>query len=104
MRITYSDDGQGVDRDVILKKAIDQELITKQVAEELMDSDVAKLLFQDGFSTAEKIDNYSGRGQGMPLVKSIIEDCEGTFEVTFTKDEYFKMIIVFPLSKTESVA
>lgn len=104
MRITYSDDGQGVDRDVILKKAIDQELITKQVAEELMDSDVAKLLFQDGFSTAEKIDNYSGRGQGMPLVKSIIEDCEGTFEVTFKKDEYFKMIIVFPLSKTESVA
>jgi HAMP domain-containing protein len=104
MRITYSDDGAGVDRIKILRKAVDNEFISKQVAEELSDGDVAKLLFEDGFSTAEKIDNYSGRGQGMPLVKSIIEECEGTFEVTFKKDEFFKMIIVMPLSKTESVA
>ena len=50
----------------------------------------------NGFSTSEKSDMNSGRGQGMSLVKNIIEDQKGAYTVNFEKDKYFEIIIKLP--------
>ena len=50
----------------------------------------------NGFSTSDKTDMNSGRGQGMSLVKTIIEDQKGAYSVNFEKEKYFEIIIRLP--------
>jgi two-component system, chemotaxis family, sensor kinase CheA len=73
--IEVSDDGRGLNRDRILKKAIDKGLITS--GDGLSDQEVNHLIFEPGFSTAEQITNLSGRGVGMDVVKKSIESLRG---------------------------
>ncbi|MFW6114633.1 MAG: chemotaxis protein CheW, partial [bacterium] len=77
--IELADDGKGLDRDRILAKARDRGLVKSE--DKLSDSEVFGLIFQAGFSTAEKITDVSGRGVGMDVVKHAIESLRGRVEV-----------------------
>ena len=74
--VRIEDDGKGLDREAILRKAREKNLIAADAA--LSDREVFGLIFLPGFSTAEKITAVSGRGVGMDVVKRQIEGLRGT--------------------------
>lgn len=77
--IQIEDDGQGLNKDRIFAKAVERGLVGPD--EKLSDSAVFNLIFQAGFSTAEKVTDVSGRGVGMDVVKKAIEKLRGKIEV-----------------------
>ncbi|MDQ0337284.1 two-component system chemotaxis sensor kinase CheA [Caldalkalibacillus uzonensis] len=79
--IEVRDDGRGIDRSKVLKKAIERGVISRERSEELSDQDVYQLLFASGFSTAEKVSDISGRGVGLDVVKNKIESLGGNVSV-----------------------
>ncbi len=70
--IEVSDDGRGLPREKILKKAREKNLIAADA--ELSESEIFGLIFHPGFSTAEKITDVSGRGVGMDVVREAIAE------------------------------
>jgi two-component system chemotaxis sensor kinase CheA len=77
--IEVSDDGGGLNRERILAKAREKGLI--QDSDNLPDSEVWKLIFEAGFSTADQVSNLSGRGVGMDVVRRNIEALRGTVDI-----------------------
>lgn len=98
--LTYQDDGNGLNTAQIVDKAINKNIISESERDSLSNDQIVDLLFSDGFSTTDEADEYSGRGQGLGLVKSKIEGLQGTFTVDFQKGEFFEMIINLPDSST----
>lgn len=79
MVIEVSDDGNGLDRDRILAKAVERDLVKEDAV--LTDQEVFGLIFEPGFSTSSSVTGLSGRGVGMDVVKRNIEALRGTTEV-----------------------
>lgn len=77
--IEVADDGAGLNRERILQKAIEKGLV--QENQQLEDQEVYNLIFEPGFSTADKVTNLSGRGVGMDVVKRNILALRGTVDV-----------------------
>ena len=77
--IEVSDDGAGLDRERILRKAIAKGLVTEDV--QLDDQEIYNLIFEPGFSTADSVTNLSGRGVGMDVVRRNIEALRGQVEL-----------------------
>jgi two-component system chemotaxis sensor kinase CheA len=78
--IEVNDDGGGINREKVLRKAKDKGLIATDTI--LSDSECDQLIFLPGFSTAEQVSNVSGRGVGMDVVRRNIEGLGGTVQVT----------------------
>lgn len=97
--VTVSDDGRGLQRDKILKKAREKGLLTK-AEDEMTDKEVYSLIFLPGFSTNEKVTEYSGRGVGMDVVRKNIGQIGGSVSVESEPDKGTKMIIRIPLTLT----
>ncbi len=95
--ITVQDDGRGLDRDKILAKALEKGLIEGD-GSEMSDRAVFNLIFQPGFSTAEKITDISGRGVGMDVVRQNLEKIRGKIEVYSTKGEGTTIRLRIPLT------
>ena len=79
--IEITDDGAGIDPDKLRTKAVEKGIITDEQARTLSNREALMLIFQPGFSTAEKVTNISGRGVGMDVVKTNIEKLGGTVEL-----------------------
>jgi two-component system chemotaxis sensor kinase CheA len=77
--IEISDDGRGLDRERILAKAVERGLIER--GDHLDDHQVWNLVFEAGFSTAEKVSEVSGRGVGMDVVRRAIEKLHGKTDI-----------------------
>ena len=94
--IEIRDDGKGLDKDAIIKKAIQKGLIadSKSVAEE----DIFNLIFLPGFSTAKTVTDLSGRGVGMDVVKRNIQKLRGKVEIHSVKGKGSAFTIKLPLT------
>jgi two-component system chemotaxis sensor kinase CheA len=79
--IRVSDDGRGVDVDVLRKKAMEKGILSSAESQRLSDDEALRLIFRNGFSTAEKVTDISGRGVGMDAVKTVIESMNGSVDV-----------------------
>ncbi|AXM87866.1 chemotaxis protein CheA [Anoxybacillus ayderensis] len=79
--IEIEDDGAGISREKVLKKAISKGIISEQNAANLTDKQVYELIFASGFSTADKVSDISGRGVGLDVVKSTIESLGGSVSI-----------------------
>jgi len=79
--VEVRDDGGGLDRERILAKAIERNLIEAETQAQLPDTEVWNLIFEPGFSTARQVSNLSGRGVGMDVVKRGIEALRGNVEI-----------------------
>lgn len=77
--IEVSDDGGGLGKDKILRKAIERGILNEN--QSIDDSEIFNLIFEPGFSTAEQVTNISGRGVGMDVVRRNIQDLRGTIEL-----------------------
>lgn len=95
--ITLADDGAGLDRDKILKKAKEKGLLTKNEAE-YTDKEVYHLIMLAGFSTKDTATEFSGRGVGMDVVRQNIEKVNGTISVESKKGEGTTFTIKIPLT------
>ena len=95
--IVVEDDGKGLDRDKILKKAQAQGLIAND-GRLMTDQDVYKLIFQAGFSTADEVTDISGRGVGMDVVLQNVRDLRGVIEIDSRKGQGTRFILKLPLT------
>ncbi len=96
--IEIEDDGAGIAVDKVLKKAIENQVVTEREAEELSEEEVFQLIFSSGFSTAEVVSDVSGRGVGLDVVRTKIESLGGTVFVESSQGEGSRFIIELPLT------
>ncbi|MBI3222382.1 MAG: chemotaxis protein CheA [Nitrosomonadales bacterium] len=94
--IEITDDGAGLNREKILSKARERELIGPN--QTLSDSEAFALIFEPGFSTAEKVTNISGRGVGLDVVKRNITALRGSVEVESKEGQGSTFRIRLPLT------
>jgi two-component system chemotaxis sensor kinase CheA len=94
--IEIQDDGNGIQKDKILQKAIERGMVTSQSS--LTDNQIYNLIFAPGLSTADKVTNISGRGVGMDVVKKNIEKLRGNVEVTSEEGKGSTFTIKLPLT------
>ncbi|MBS3820355.1 MAG: chemotaxis protein CheA [Planctomycetes bacterium] len=94
--IELQDDGKGLDRERILAKASERGLLDGK--KDLSDQEAFMLIFQAGFSTAEKVTDVSGRGVGMDVVKRSIESLRGRIEVASKQGAGSTFSIRLPLT------
>ncbi|MCS7466024.1 chemotaxis protein CheA [Stieleria sp. ICT_E10.1] len=98
MIIEISDDGGGIDTNLVRAKAIERGIISNQRASTLSESDITPLILLPGFSTAASVTNVSGRGVGMDVVKTNIECIGGSLEIQSTLGLGTTLRIKIPLT------
>lgn len=96
--IEVSDDGSGINTEKTKAKAIEKGIITKEEALNMTQQEAIDLLFRPSFSTADKVTGLSGRGVGLDVVKTKIEQVGGTVEVESQKNKGSSFIIKLPLT------
>ncbi len=79
--IQVGDDGNGIDTEAVKAKAVERGLVTAEQAENMSQKEIVNFLFMPSFSMAKKITDISGRGVGLDVVKSGIEQLGGDVEV-----------------------
>jgi two-component system, chemotaxis family, sensor kinase CheA len=79
--ISVSDDGRGMDPEVLRRKAVEKGVIDAAQAARLTESECYELIFRPGFSTAATVSDISGRGVGMDVVKTRVAELGGTLQV-----------------------
>ncbi len=94
--IEVADDGAGIDRAKVLKKAMEKDLIPAD--SQLTDSEIDNLLFLPGFSTADEVSNLSGRGVGMDVVRSAIQSLGGRISIQSDPGKGTTFSISLPLT------
>lgn len=95
--IIVKDDGRGLDREKILRKGIELGLVNGNSAN-MTDEEVYELIFEPGFSTADKITDVSGRGVGMDVVRRNIDQIKGQVDIQSTQGKGTKITTRIPLT------
>lgn len=96
--IEVKDDGAGINKEKVLKKALERGIVTQAMADSMSDKQIHELLFAAGFSTADVISDISGRGVGLDVVKSKIESLGGSVGVDSVRGQGTTFLIQLPLT------
>lgn len=96
VEIRISDDGRGLNKERLLKKAREKKLISFD--QKLTDSEVHHLIFHSGFSTRDVVTDVSGRGVGMDVVKKAVEALKGSIAIRSEEGRGTTFILTLPLS------
>ena len=96
--ISISDDGKGMDPEKLRSIAVEKKLLEADAAARLTDNQAFELIFMAGFSTASEVSNISGRGVGMDVVRSNIQQINANIEIRSVKGEGTTMLIRVPLT------
>ncbi|WNY68758.1 chemotaxis protein CheA [Borreliella lusitaniae] len=96
--VIIEDDGRGLDKNKILKKAVERNIISDSVAKTLSNIDAYNLIFEPGFSTASSVTDISGRGVGMDVVKKQVESLRGHVVLESELGKYTRTKLIFPLT------
>jgi len=96
--LMITDDGKGMDAEILRAKAVEKGLLDRDAAERLSDLESYNLIFAPGFSTKSEISDVSGRGVGMDVVKTKISQLNGTVNVFSNKGQGSRVVIKVPLT------
>jgi two-component system, chemotaxis family, sensor kinase CheA len=96
--LTITDDGRGMDPEVLRAKAVEKGMMDRDVADRLTVSECFDLILAPGFSTKTEISDVSGRGVGMDVVKTKIAQLNGTIAIDSTKGKGTRIAIKVPLT------
>ena len=96
--IQVTDDGKGLDLDRIRQKAVDKGLHPEAELDRMTPHQIYNLIWEPGLSTAEKVTEVSGRGMGMDIVKSKIEDLNGIVDLDSEPGKGTTLTIKLPLT------
>ena len=94
--IQVIDNGAGLDKDKLFEKAVNKGLVNEN--DNLTDKEIYNLIFEAGFSTAEKVSDISGRGVGMDVVRRNIQDLRGVIDIDSTLGVGTTFTIRLPLT------
>ena len=92
------DDGKGIDRDRLVRRAIEMQLISEDEAARLTHTDALQLIFKAGLSTAPQVTNISGRGVGMDVVVNVVHRLKGRVVVESEPGRGTSFQIIMPLT------
>ena len=98
VRVQIIDDGRGLSRERIGKKAVERGLATPEQMAQLPDRDVWNFIFEPGFSTADVVSDLSGRGVGMDVVRTNIQKLKGSIELFSESGKGTTISITIPLT------
>jgi len=98
VHITISDDGAGIDPQLILSKAFEKGLVPEDRLDKMTDKEKIDLIFLPGFTTSEAITDISGRGVGMDVVRTNMESLRGHIEIDTVKGEGTRVHLIIPLT------
>lgn len=98
VHIIVADDGKGLDADAIRRSSIKKGLILQHEADNMPDEEAYLLIFQAGLSTKDEVTSVSGRGVGMDVVKSQLENLQGRINVKSTRGQGTEFHLIVPIS------
>ena len=98
MTIEVSDDGKGIDTGALREKAVRNGRLTQEAAAALTEAQALELIFMAGLTTRETVTDLSGRGVGMDVVRTNIEQLRGRVEIVSKPGEGTTMELVLPLT------
>lgn len=101
LKLVISDDGGGIDAEVIKNVALKKGLIDESVASTMVEEEAVKLILAPGFSTKEEVTDVSGRGVGMDAVKFSVEELGGNIHIDTELDVGTTFTITIPDSESE---
>ncbi len=96
--LTITDDGKGMDPEILRAKAVEKGMMDDEAAARLTDKDLYNLIFHPGFSTKTEISDVSGRGVGMDVVKTRIAQMNGSVEIDSELGAGSMIVIKLPLT------
>ena len=96
--LEIADDGLGIDAQRVRQKAVSKGLVAESMAGKMSESELLKLIFLPGLSTAEKVTNVSGRGVGMDVVKTNIERIGGRANLETVRGKGTTVSLEIPLT------
>ncbi|MGH8157224.1 MAG: chemotaxis protein CheA [Rhodanobacter sp.] len=96
--ISVSDDGRGMDPDILRRKALEKGVIDQVQAAHLTEAECYELIFRPGFSTAATVSDISGRGVGMDVVKTRVAELGGTLQVRSKLGHGSELELTVPLT------
>jgi two-component system chemotaxis sensor kinase CheA len=96
--IAVSDDGRGMDAEVLRRKAVEKGVIDAGQAAHLSENECYELIFRPGFSTAATVSDISGRGVGMDVVKTRVAELGGTLRVSSKLGQGSELELTVPLT------
>lgn len=102
--IAISDDGAGIDKDRVASKAVQKGIVSQEQADNLTDPEIYDLLFLPNFSTRDMADDLAGRGVGMDVVKTKLNEIRGVIVTDSTRDKGTTFTIRLPLTLSISKA
>jgi two-component system, chemotaxis family, sensor kinase CheA len=103
--IEVSDDGHGLDREKILRRALERKILSAEEAMRLNESETLQLIFAPGLSTADEVTEISGRGVGLDVVKSAVENLKGSVELESEpgKGTTFRLLVPLTLASIQAL-
>ncbi|MFB6359130.1 MAG: ATP-binding protein, partial [Thiohalorhabdaceae bacterium] len=96
--IEVADDGAGLSADKLRKKAVERGIVDANEADQMADREAQQLIFSPGFSSAEQVSDISGRGVGMDVVRSNVEELKGSIELDSEMGQGTTVRIRLPLT------
>jgi two-component system chemotaxis sensor kinase CheA len=96
--VKVTDDGRGFNLEKVKEKALKQGLVDRDTIEQMRNEQILELTFMPGFSTAEKVTDVSGRGVGMDIVKTKVENLGGMVQINSTQGQGSVLEIHLPLT------
>lgn len=102
--ISISDDGSGIDPKAIKARAVKNNIVSSTKARGLSEREALGLLFVPGFSMADKVTEYAGRGVGLDIVKSVIDSIGGDLKIESEIGQGTRFIMSLPISMAVKAA
>jgi two-component system, chemotaxis family, sensor kinase CheA len=96
--IEVTDDGKGIDANIIKTKAIEKGVVPKELAHQMNEKEIINLIFEPGFSSAEQITEVSGRGVGMDVVKKAMDSIGGRIDIKTELGKGSSFVLTLPSS------
>lgn len=94
--ISIFDDGAGINKNKVVKSAVKNNIIKEEDVPKLKQEEIFSLIFVDSLSTADQINEISGRGVGMPALKSAIKAVNGKIKIKSLENQGTNIIIFLP--------
>jgi len=98
LSISVKDDGQGIDLQNLRKKIVNKKMVSKKMAADMMESELMEFLFLPGFSTRDRVTEISGRGVGLDVVHSVVQEMRGVVRATSEPGKGVRFHMQLPLT------
>ncbi|MEK7394006.1 MAG: ATP-binding protein [Fibrobacterota bacterium] len=98
LELVFSDDGRGIDLEAVRRKAVEKGLLEEAAAASASEAKLLDVMFLPGFSTREKVGEFSGRGVGLDMVKDALASLGGTIHTRTMSGKGSAFVMRLPLA------